>query len=168
MGVLGPLLATAPLFALTGTSASRILRMLAADRLKADRIATNGKNVHTVVREYGRDGHDIPVAQSTNYSWNHIHPMMTPLQTWLTLLPTMVLMQLPLDFGKTRNLMTLTFLLTTICSTLKQVFATLWTIQEAVLTILAAAISTIKVPSVIPPRPLRLPQRPLRRLFLLL
>ena len=54
--------------ALTGTSASRILRMLAADRLKADRIATNGKNVHTVVREYGRDGHDIPVAQSTNYS----------------------------------------------------------------------------------------------------
>ena len=80
--------------------------------------------------------------------------MMTPLQTWLTLLPTMVLMQLPLDFGKTRNLMTLTFLLTTICSTLKQVLATLWTIQEAVLTILAAALSTIKVPSVIPPRPL--------------
>ena len=54
--------------ALTGTSASRILRMLAADRLKEDRIATNGKNVHTVVREYGRDGHDMPVAQSTNYS----------------------------------------------------------------------------------------------------
>ena len=54
--------------ALTGTSASRILRMLAADRLQADRIATNGKNVHTVVREYGRDGHDMPVAQSTNYS----------------------------------------------------------------------------------------------------
>ena len=77
-------------------------------------------------------------------------------------------MQLPLDFGKTRNLMTLTFLLTTICSTLKQVLATLWTIQEAVLTILAAALSTTKVPSVIPPRPFRLPQRPLRRLLLLL
>ena len=54
--------------ALTGTSASRILRMLAADRLQADRITTNGKNVHTVVREYGRVGHDMPVAQSTNYS----------------------------------------------------------------------------------------------------
>merc|ERR1711988_1057962 len=168
MGVLGPLLATAPLFALTGTSASRILRMLAADRLKADRIATNGKNVHTVVREYGRDGHDIPVAQSMNYSLEPHSSDDDSLQTWLTLPPTMVLMQLPLDFGKTRNLMTLTFLLTTICSTLKQVIAMLWTIQEAVLTILAAAISTIKVPSVIPPRPLRLPQRPLRRLFLLL
>ena len=54
--------------ALTGTSATRILRMLASDRLQADRIATGGKNVHTVVREYGRVGHDIPVAQSTNYS----------------------------------------------------------------------------------------------------
>ena len=54
--------------ALTGTSAARILRMLASDRLQADRIATGGKNVHTVVREYGRVGHDIPVAQSTNYS----------------------------------------------------------------------------------------------------
>ena len=61
-------------------------------------------------------------------AWNHIHPMMPPLQTWLTLLPTMVLMQLPLDFGKTRNLMTLTLLLTTIRSTLKQLLATLWTI----------------------------------------
>ena len=66
----------------------------------------------------------------------------------------MVLMQLPLDFGKTRNLMTLTFLLTTIYSTLKQVLATLWTIQEAVMTILVAALLTTKVPSVIPPRPL--------------
>ena len=54
--------------ALTGTSATRILRMLASDRLQADRIATGGKNVHTVAREYGRAGYDIPVAQPTNYS----------------------------------------------------------------------------------------------------
>ena len=54
--------------ALTGTSAARVLRMVAADRLQADRIATGGKNVHTVAREYGRDGYDVPVAQSTNYS----------------------------------------------------------------------------------------------------
>ena len=38
--------------------------MLASDRLQADRIATGGKNAHTVVREYGRDGHDVPVASS--------------------------------------------------------------------------------------------------------
>ena len=36
--------------------------------LYGEQKAINGKNVHTVVREYGRDGHDIPVAQSTNYS----------------------------------------------------------------------------------------------------
>ena len=54
--------------ALTGTSAARVLRMVAADRLQADRIATGGKNVHTVAREYGRDGYDVPVAQSTNCS----------------------------------------------------------------------------------------------------
>ena len=52
--------------ALTGTSAARILRLLASDRLQADRIATGGKNVHTVVREYGRDGHDIPVAHTAD------------------------------------------------------------------------------------------------------
>ena len=49
-----------------------------------------------------------------------------------------------------------------------RVLATLWTIPEAAQTILAAATSTTKVPSVIPPHPLRLPQRPLRRLLLLL
>ena len=54
--------------ALTGTSAARLLRMLASDRLRADRIARGGKNVHTAAREYGRDGHDVPVAQSTDFS----------------------------------------------------------------------------------------------------
>ena len=46
--------------ALTGTSAARVLRMAASDRLQADEIATGGKIVHTVVREHGRYGYDIP------------------------------------------------------------------------------------------------------------
>jgi len=54
--------------ALTGTSAARLLRMLASDRLRADRILRGAKNVHTAAREYGRDGHDVPVAQSTDFS----------------------------------------------------------------------------------------------------
>ena len=42
--------------------------MIATDRLQAERIATGGKNVHTVAREYGRFGYGVPVAQSTTYS----------------------------------------------------------------------------------------------------
>ncbi len=49
-------------------------------------------------------------------------------------------------------------------SILKQVLLMLWMIQEAALTILAAAIPMVWVPSVISPLPLRLLQRPLRRL----
>ena len=44
------------------------LRMIATDRLQAERIATGGKNVHTVAREYGTFGYNVPVAQSTTYS----------------------------------------------------------------------------------------------------
>ena len=58
--------------------------------------------------------------------------------------------------GKTKSK---TSLMTTIRPLLKQVLPMLWTPTK---------ILTIKVPSVIPPRPLRLPQRPLRRLSLLL
>ena len=35
--------------------------------MQAARIATGGKNVHTVPREYGRFGYDVPVAQLTIY-----------------------------------------------------------------------------------------------------
>jgi len=50
--------------ALTGTSASRALRMIATDRMQAARIATGGKDAHVVPRVYGRVGYDVPVAQS--------------------------------------------------------------------------------------------------------
>ena len=64
--------------------------------------------------------------------------------------------------GKMRNWMRLTFMPKAVRSSLKQVLVMLWTIQEATLTILAAAIPMIWVPSVISPLPLRLLQRPLR------
>jgi len=53
--------------ALTGTSASRVLRMIATDRMQAARIATGGKDAHVVPRVYGRVGYDVPVAQSTTF-----------------------------------------------------------------------------------------------------
>ena len=52
---------------LVGTSAARVLRMLATDRLQAAKTATGGKNVHVVPRVYGRVGYDVPVAQSTTF-----------------------------------------------------------------------------------------------------
>ena len=45
---------------------------------------------------------------------------MTSLQTWLTFLPMMVLKQLPLDPGKMRNWMRLTFMPKAVRSILKQ------------------------------------------------
>ena len=53
--------------ALTGTSASRVLRMIATDRMQAARIATGGKDAHVVPRVYGRVGYDVPVAQSATF-----------------------------------------------------------------------------------------------------
>ena len=52
---------------LVGTSAARVLRTLATDRLLAAKTATGGKNVHAVPRIYGRVGYDVPTAQSTTF-----------------------------------------------------------------------------------------------------
>ena len=52
---------------MVGTSAARVLRMLATDRLQAAKTATCGENVHVVPRVYGRVGYDVPVAQSTAF-----------------------------------------------------------------------------------------------------
>ena len=52
---------------LVGTSAARVLRMRATDRLLAAKTATGGKNVHVVPRIYGRVGYDVPTAQSTTF-----------------------------------------------------------------------------------------------------
>ena len=49
---------------MVGTSAARVLRMIATDRMQAARIATGGKDAHVVPRVYGRVGYDVPVAQS--------------------------------------------------------------------------------------------------------
>ena len=53
--------------ALTGTSAARVLRMIATDRMQAARIATGGKDAHIVPRVYGRVGYDVPMAQSATF-----------------------------------------------------------------------------------------------------
>ena len=45
---------------LVGTSAARVLRMIATDRMQAARIATGGKDAHVVPRVYGRVGYDVP------------------------------------------------------------------------------------------------------------
>ena len=65
--------------ALTGTSASRVLRMIATDRMQAARIATGGKDAHVVPRVYGRVGYDVPVAQSTTFMIQPVTMMMPPL-----------------------------------------------------------------------------------------
>ena len=39
---------------MVGTSAARVLRMIATDRMQAARIATGGKDAHVVPRVYGR------------------------------------------------------------------------------------------------------------------
>jgi hypothetical protein len=59
--------------ALTGTSAARVLRMIATDRMQAARIATGGKDAHIVPRVYGRVGYDVPVAQSTTFRLKPYH-----------------------------------------------------------------------------------------------
>ena len=55
-------------FALTGTSATRVLRMIATDRMQAATIVTDGKDAHIVPRIYGRVGYDVPVAQSMTFT----------------------------------------------------------------------------------------------------
>merc|ERR1711967_10799 len=52
---------------MVGTSAARVLRMIATDRMQAARIATGGKDAHVVPRVYGRVGYDVPVAQSATF-----------------------------------------------------------------------------------------------------
>ena len=52
---------------MVGTSAARVLRMIATDRMQAARIATVGKDAHVVPRVYGRAGYDVPVAQSATF-----------------------------------------------------------------------------------------------------
>ena len=59
-------LVTRPLYT-PGTSAARVLRMIATDRMQAARIATGGKDAHVVPRVYGRVGYDVPVAQSATF-----------------------------------------------------------------------------------------------------
>ena len=44
---------------MVGTSASRVLRMIATDRMQAARIATGGKDAHVVPRVYGRVGYEL-------------------------------------------------------------------------------------------------------------
>ena len=48
-------------FALTGTSAARVLRMNVTDRIRAARIATGGKDAHVLPRIYERVGCDVPL-----------------------------------------------------------------------------------------------------------
>ena len=52
---------------MVGTSAARVLRMIATDRMQAARIATGGKDAPVVPRVYGRVGYDVPVAQSATF-----------------------------------------------------------------------------------------------------
>ena len=61
---------------MVGTSAARVLRMIATDRMQAARIATGGKDAHVVPRVYGRVGYDVPVAQ-VNPGVNPLRPVTT-------------------------------------------------------------------------------------------
>ena len=50
---------TARYASMVGTSAARVLRMIATDRMQAARIATGGKDAHVVPRVYGRVGYEL-------------------------------------------------------------------------------------------------------------